>query len=188
VNSQPIHGLNSNSLFNVKLLIPLLKIIDTNVEHSEVNELKHIIGKIQNQFVNIQTELSQITKFNPHENGVTACAFSPDNELIGTLSSDKQNQILSLWEWNTIEEDPEPIISLKIPTVEPMKYIQFNPANRNQLMTNGNTCMVFWTFNRSSSEMSYYSPSVTSAVLKKPIGKLIYSCYLPNLSCPFGAR
>lgn len=121
------------------------------------------------------------TKFNPHPQGVCACAFSQSDQFIATLSSDTTPQVLAIWNWNAVDADqPEPIAVVEIPFQEQMKVVQFNPRDETQLVTNGSHSIIFWQWNNTTDEISYYSPPVTQRDLKKPIGNLIYSRYLPE--------
>ena len=127
------------------------------------------------------TAAPNFTKFNPHPNGICACAFSQNGQYLVTLSSDPVDQILAIWAWNTADgQEPEPTTIVKIPIPEQMKVVHFNPRDDSQLITNGEHSIIFWQWNQASDELSYYTPPVTARDLKKPIGHLIYSCYLPD--------
>lgn len=121
------------------------------------------------------------TKFNPHPNGICACAFSQNSQYLVTLSSDSEHQVLAIWTWNSAyTQEPEPTAIVEIPFAEQMKVVHFNPRDDSQLITNGDHSIIFWQWNQSTEELSYYSPPVTARDLKKPIGHLIYSRYLPE--------
>jgi len=127
-----------------------------------------------------KTAAPLFTKFSPHSNGICAAAFSSNGQYLATLSSSISPQILAIWNWNTVENDPEPITLVEIPFPDQMKNIQFNPRDETQLVTNGTQSIVFWQWNSTTNEISFYSPPVSSRDLKKPIGNLIYSKYLPD--------
>ncbi|KAH0786217.1 wd repeat-containing protein 66-like protein [Histomonas meleagridis] len=121
------------------------------------------------------------TKFSPHSNGVCACAFSQSGKYLATLSSNTNPQIFAIWDWNSnASSDPEPAVIVEIPFPEQMKCVQFNPRDETQLITNGSHSIIFWQWNTSNDNITYYSPPVTSRDLKKPIGNLTYSRYLPE--------
>jgi WD40 repeat protein/Ca2+-binding EF-hand superfamily protein len=88
--------------------------------------------------------------------------------------------VLAIWNWNSVEADPEPTAIVEIPFQEQMKVVQFNPRDAGQLVTNGHHSIIFWQWNSSNDEISFYSPPVTARNLKKSIGNLIFSRYLPE--------
>lgn len=119
------------------------------------------------------------TKFSPHPTGVCACAFSAKGQYLVTLSS-ALPQVLAIWNWSSVDAEPEPVALVEIPFQEMMTVVQFNPRDETQLVTNGLHSIVFWQWNTQNDEISFYSPPVTARDLKKPIGNLIYSRYLPE--------
>lgn len=127
-----------------------------------------------------RTAVPVFTKFNPHPQGLCACAFSQKGNYIATLSSNETPQHLAIWNCTTVSDDPEPIVLIEIPFPDQMKCIQFNPRDETQIVTNGQQTIIFWQWNPATTEISYYAPAVSSRELKKPIGNLIYSRYLPE--------
>lgn len=129
------------------------------------------------------------TKIQPHKNGIIALAFSNNERLIATLSVPEENengeriQILAIWDWGQVEGpdggEPEPLALVQFDFPD-QTTIHFNPRDDTQLVTNGVQSVIFWQWNRASNDISYYSPPVTSRDLKKPIGQLLYSRYLPD--------
>ena len=133
------------------------------------------------------TAVPIFTRFSPHPTGVCACAFSNKGQYIATLSSvdqeaeEKSPQYLAIWNWGTVDQqDPEPIAIIEIPFQDTQTCIQFNPRDETQLVTNGAQTILFWQWNTTTNDISYYAPAVSSHELKKPMRNLIYSRYLPE--------
>jgi WD40 repeat protein/Ca2+-binding EF-hand superfamily protein len=126
------------------------------------------------------TGVPMFTKLSPHPTGVCACAFSQNGQYLVTLSANASHQILAIWNWNLVDAEPEPTAIVEIPFQEQMKVVQFNPRDSSQLVTNGHHSIIFWQWNTANDEISFYAPPCSARDLKKTIGNLIFSRYLPD--------
>ena len=126
------------------------------------------------------------TYFTPHENGVIAMDISPDSNFLITLSdpTNVNKQTLSLWDLED-EERQDPIVTSTF-AHSPEKYqhfVRFNTTNIKEIVTNGRTSVIFFSWEDEQDDFTYYEPTITKNTFPQKIkGKAEYSqsVFIPN--------
>ncbi|CAF0866926.1 unnamed protein product [Rotaria sordida] len=111
-------------------------------------------------------------------NGTGAVAFSSDAKYLATLSQ-QAPQIMSIWDW-TAESD-RPICALELKhDYSNQHYLQFNPRQSTQLVSNSTTQVVFYEWSHENG-LNYYDPELTERtfnISREKLGYLTQSVFL----------
>jgi len=136
------------------------------------------------------------TIFSPHKGGVGAVDISSDALYVVTLSHNSSGtktvggddgesyqepidpQELSIWEW-TVPGD-SPLHSAVISSADEQDCVRFHTDDAKQLVTNGSSRVVFWSWDEGS--LKFFAPPISSKDFQQPVGRFTQTVYLPDSS------
>lgn len=135
------------------------------------------------------------TLYSPHENGVEALSMSSDAMFVATLgkcsgaNGEAGEQDIKLWEW-TVDNGATGNINTStalytsvVPGVtgshNAHTHIAFNPMDVREIVTNGPSAVIFWSWENFS--LAAYSPTSARKSSSSPgHGKFIKTIFLPE--------
>ena len=127
------------------------------------------------------------TIFGAHERGVEALAISGDSMFLASLGKVQDGlageQELSLWEWSA--ETDSALYTCAVPGVQSSASahtsVAFNPDDARELVTNGDSNIVFWTWE--SYKLVPFSPLLSKSD-RKTLG---HFCFVSSIFMPCNA-
>lgn len=116
----------------------------------------------------------------PHPGGVRAMDLSDDARYVATLSDGPGPQVLSVWDMEA--EGDAPLLSAQIGSeaapAETQRAVRFRRDKPTELVTNGTSLVVFWSW--VGGELEHYAPPLADASLKQSAGAIAATCFLPG--------
>ncbi|GAB5366892.1 hypothetical protein AAMO2058_001182900 [Amorphochlora amoebiformis] len=116
----------------------------------------------------------------PFPAGVVDVDMSPDARYVAVLSFQRQPQFLAIWDRERKLNDP--IVQIELEGEEYQHSVRFNETNPNELLTNGKRRILFWKWDKASNDLECQIPAHGIDSLKKKIGSLKVSTFLPHTS------
>ena len=124
------------------------------------------------------------TLFNPHDNGVLSVDISNDNQFIVTLSAPVpgQPQQLSIWSMycTNVDEINKPLMTVRVEGQDIQTFVRFNPADVQELVTNGKRRVFFWTWESNGELPQFYSPALSARAFRQRVGDFTQTIFIPN--------
>ncbi|ORX76055.1 WD40 repeat-like protein, partial [Anaeromyces robustus] len=157
------------------------------IEQNNNNDVEHIDdifgsnnknnNKVNEFHNDYDTEVFPVkTIVNPHHNcGVVTMKMSNDSKYLITLGADSP-QTICIWNWTM--EDLEPICEFQL-SCERQEYIDFNPSNPFEFVTNGEKSIYFYTWDLENG-IQQHKPLMTSKEFSKNKLKYTYTIFIPN--------
>ncbi|CAF0905178.1 unnamed protein product [Adineta ricciae] len=113
-------------------------------------------------------------------NGTGTVAFSSDAKYLATLS-EQSPQIVSIWDWTS--ESDKPLCALELKSeYSNQHYLQFNPRQPTQLLSNSSTQVLFFEWSRENG-LTCYDPNLSERTFdtsREKLGYITQSVFLAH--------
>ncbi|XP_067911131.1 cilia- and flagella-associated protein 251 isoform X2 [Heterodontus francisci] len=107
------------------------------------------------------------TLFDCHpEGGVGAMAMTQDAKYLATVGIGSVQRV-SIWDWTSEVKGPLCSVDLS-PVFGPQTFVLFNPEDNTELLSNGKTEVVFYTWK--DNQLEFASPILTDETFNKVVG------------------
>ena len=119
------------------------------------------------------------TIIDPHpEDGTAAVAISRDNKFIASLSAGRP-QVLAIWDW--LDDDVTVIVAAKLDILHyEQNFLKFKPDDPFQLVSNSDSQVLFYEWNKNNQTISYYAPTVDESMINRALGKFTKTEFMPG--------
>ncbi|KAJ3380430.1 Cilia- and flagella-associated protein 251 [Entophlyctis sp. JEL0112] len=109
-------------------------------------------------------------------NGVVACEFTNDAKYLVTLGNEDVQKLM-VWDWTT--ESDTPLVEIDI-SGEPQQWLQINPADGFEIMTNGHSTVNFFVWDASDRTIKQNVPLLNSKDFLHTPATFTTSLFIPT--------